>query len=349
MKSSLLKNSILLLFLVAASNTIFAQNDCVLVLKKVQKDFEEGIIEKIPAELSDCANSGLKGKDRITAYKLLIDVYLFDDRVELAEKTMEKLLVFEPEIKPNELIDSKEFITLFESYRTTSLYSIGITAGINYSSIILDQEFGTYNTDLHEGTYTSPDFGFQIGLNADYLIYKNIYANIEALFLSKKFNYKTELNSFSTLEFKESENTIQIPLTLSYYLGKGKLKPTFKAGGFVNYNLSSQSEFIRAYTENTQSNITGPLIDVAPIRESLTYGLVGALGVNYKIKEAYLFLDASYTHSLSTAVNPSNRYSNSELLYDYQYIDDDFSINNLLISIGYRRLFYQPKKMKTRE
>ncbi|MDB4533470.1 PorT family protein [Vicingaceae bacterium] len=349
MKSSLIKNIILLFLATVSVSGLFAQDDCVLVLKKVTKDFEEGIIEKIPAELSDCADNGLKGKDRIAAYKLLIDVYLFDDRVELAEETMEKLLVFEPEMKPNELLDSKEFTTLFDSYRTIPLFSVGITAGINYSSITVDKEFGTYNTDLYDGIYTAPDFGFQVGLNADYLIYKNLYVNIEALFANKKFSYKTELNTFSTLEFKESESTLQVPLTISYHIGKGRIKPTFKAGAYANYNFSTKSEFIRAYTENTQANITGPLIDVSPMRESITYGLIGGLGVKYKVKEAYWFLDAAYSYTLASSVNPLERYSNSELLYDYQYVDDDFSMNNIFISIGYRRLFYKPKKMKTRE
>ena len=258
MKSLILKNIILLLLATGFTSNLIAQDDCVLVLKKVTKDFEEGIIEKIPQELTECADNGLKGKDRVSAYKILVDVYLFDDRVELAEETMKKLLVFEPEMKPNELIDSKEFITLFEAYRTIPLYTVGLTAGINYSSITVDKEFGTYNTELYDGIYTSPDFGFQVGLNAEYLIFKNLYAGIEALFSNKKFSYKSDLNHFSTIEFKESENTIQVPLTLNYHIGKGKIKPTINLGGYVNYNLSSRSEFIRSYTENTQSNITGP-------------------------------------------------------------------------------------------
>lgn len=345
----LIKNITLLLLVTISISPLFAQDDCLVTLKKVQKDYEEGIIEKIPETLAKCLNSGLGGEDKVTAYKLLINVYLFDDRLDKAEETMEKLLVFEPEIKPNEAVDSKEFITLFESYRTIPLYSIGLTAGINYSSITIDKEFGTYNTDLYDGEYSAPDFGFQVGLNANYLIFKNVYANLEAFFSNKKFSYKTELNKFSTLEFNESESTIQVPLTIAYHIGKKSIKPTFKLGSYINYNLSSKSEFIRSYTENTQSNITGPLIDVSSMRTDLNYGLIGALGVKYKVKEAYWFLDASYTYTLTSSVKPNERYSNPELLYDYQYIDDNFSINNIFISIGYSRLFYKPKKLKTRE
>jgi hypothetical protein len=349
MKLSVLKKLVLFVFIGLHSFGTFAQDDCLVTLKKVQKDYEEGIIEKIPEEISDCISSGLKGEDKITAYKLLINVYLFDDRTELAEETMKKLLVFEPEMQTNEAIDAKEFITLFNSFRTVPLFSIGLTAGINYSKISMDKEFGTYNTDLYDGVYTAPDFGFQVGLNADYLIYKNIYANVEALFTSKKFSYQTELNEFSSLAFKESQNTIQVPLTIAYHLGKRKLKPTLKVGAYINYNFSSKSEFIRTYTQNTQSNITGPLIDVSPVRNNLNYGIIGALGLKYKVKEGYFFIDASYTQSLASAVNPSERYSNSEVLYDYQHIDDDFSMNNIFISLGYKRLFYKPKKIKTRE
>jgi len=349
MKLSVLKKLVLLLFVSLYSFGAFAQDDCLVILKKVQKDYEEGIIEKIPEDISNCISNGLGGEDKITAYKLLINVYLFDDRTKLAEETMKKLLVFEPEMKPNEVVDSKEFISLFNSYRTVPLFSIGLTTGINYSKITIDEEFGTYNTDLYDGVYTAPDFGFQVGLNGDYLIYKNIYANLEALFTNKKFSYTTDLNEFSSLSFKESQNTIQVPLTIAYHLGKKRLKPTLKVGAYINYNFSSKTEFIRAYTQNTQSNITGPLIDVSPVRNNLTYGLIGALGVKYKVKEGYFFVDASYTQSFASIVNPSERYSNSEVLYDYQHIDDDFSMNNIFISVGYKRLFYKPKKIKTRE
>lgn len=349
MKSSLIKNIILLLLCAYGTNNLFAQNDCLLTLKKAQKDYEDGVIENIPTALFGCIENGLKDKDKIAAYKLLINVYLFEDMTDLAEDAMKKLLSFEPEIKTNELIDSKEYITLFNSYRTTPLYSIGLTTGINYSQISLQKEFGTYNTDLYEGTYSSPDFGFQVGLNYDHLIYKNLYVNVEALFVSNKFSYITDLNSFSTLEFKENQSTIQMPLTLSYHIGKKSIKPTIKVGGYVSYNLSTKSEFIRSYTENTQSNITGPLINLSSMRNKITYGLIGSLGIKYKIKEAYLFLDASYAYTLKSTVNPSERYSNTELLYEYQYVDDDFDVSNLFISIGYKRLFYKPKKTKSHE
>ena len=195
---SLIKNITLLLLVAVFSNTLFAQDDCLVTLKKVQKDYEEGIIEKIPETLSECLKGGLKGEDKITAYKLLINVYLFDDKVDKAEEAMEKLLVFEPEMKPNEAIDSKEFITLFESYRTTPLYSIGFTGGVNYSIITINKEFGTYNTDTYEGEYTAPDFGFQVGLNANYLIYKNVYLKHHTL--SKGFNYhNTRIFSYSSM------------------------------------------------------------------------------------------------------------------------------------------------------
>lgn len=340
------KNIIILFCSILCINQMYAQDDCLLVLKKVQKDYEEGVIENIPKELSSCIESGLKGEDKVTAYKLLINVYLFDDRKILAEETMEKLLNYEPEMKPNVLIDSKEFITLFESYRTIPLYSIGITAGVNYSQIKLLTEFGTYNTDVYDGTYSSPDFGFQVGLNADYLIKNNFYVNVEALFSNNKFNYITDLNEFSTLEFKESQSKLLIPLTISYHLGKRRLKPTLKIGGYGAFNFNTSSEFIRTYTDNSQSNITGPRVGMSSMRNKITYGLIGSLGVKYKVKEAYWFLDASYALGMRSSVNPSERFSNSELIYEYQYVDDDFQMSNILISIGYKRLFYKPKKLK---
>ena len=85
------------------------------------------------------------------------------------------------------------------------------------------------------------------------------------------------------------------------------------------------------------------------MRSKINYGLIGSLGVKYKVKAGYWFLDAGYSHSLSSAVNPEDRYSNSELLYEYHYVDDNFKVSNIFVSIGYKRLFYKPKKLKIHE
>ena len=46
--SILIKNITLLLLVTISISPLFAQDDCLVTLKKVQKDYEEGIIEKIP-------------------------------------------------------------------------------------------------------------------------------------------------------------------------------------------------------------------------------------------------------------------------------------------------------------
>ena len=41
--------------------------------------------------------------------------------------------------------------------------------------------------------------------------------------------------------------------------------------------------------------------------------------------------------------------ANNELLFRYGYIDNDFKINSIAISIGYIKPFYKPKKLKKKD
>ena len=110
----------------------YAQDDCATKIQEAQKYYDQGMIDEIPKMLAPCMADGFTRTQKIEAYKLIILSYLFDDNQFEAEKTMLEFLKKYPEyeIMPN---DPVEFVYLFESYRTTSVFSFGITAGFNFT------------------------------------------------------------------------------------------------------------------------------------------------------------------------------------------------------------------------
>ena len=57
-------------------------------------------------------------------------------------------------------------------------------------------------------------------------------------------------------------------------------------------------------------------------------------------------LDLRYNFGLTNNVNGENRYKDDEEWSLYQYVDDDFSINNFYMSLGYVYSFYKTKGAK---
>ena len=326
----------------------FAQDECILKLKAAQKNYEEGNIETIPGLLSGCMEDGLKKEDKVTALKLLVNVHLFEDDMIKAEEAMVDLLTFEPEYEINELIDPIEFIDLYNTYRTDPAYSIGVIGGLNYSQISVIRDYGTPNTNDYKGTYLSPVVGNQLGLKASMYLFKGGNINLEAVYFTRKFNFATTLSGEGFLESQEKESFLYLPLSFTYEKVFGKFIPYARIGGSMEITLAADAEMTRSYTDNSHNNVTGPEYNITAQRNRWNYSLVGGLGFKYKVNRGNVFVDVRYNLGLTNQAKAENRFNNPTLLYQYHYVSDDFKANNLVMSIGYMRSFYNPKKNKVK-
>ena len=63
----------------------FSQSECVFSLQRAERLYQQGNIEEIPGLLINCIEKGFTRDERLTAYKLLIQSYLYDDQLELAD------------------------------------------------------------------------------------------------------------------------------------------------------------------------------------------------------------------------------------------------------------------------
>ncbi len=100
--------------------------------------------------------------------------------------------------------------------------------------------------------------------------------------------------------------------------------------------------------EGTSQDVPGPEQKIADLRHKMMYH--ASIGAGFKLKNVisngYILVDLRYNIGLRNVVNPANRYSNQELIYNYLYIDNNFTMNSLVFSVGYALPKYKPKIKK---
>ena len=147
---------------------------------------------------------------------------------------------------------------------------------------------------------------------------------------AKKYLYKTDRGYFGT---KQELNN-----SYAKHPGRG---PYISAGGYYTKMRQAQANVDLNYDYydpqiqySHQVNSTKNNIDVKQMRNTKRFGLTAAIGSTMPIKRILISLEAKYLYDLSILNNLSERYSNPELLYEYYYIDNNFSVNRLDFSLS---------------
>ena len=342
MKSLYLKFSFFLTLLLFMRLSVNGQDDCSNKLVEAQKLYKQGIIEEIPRMLKPCIENGFTRIQRNEAYKILILAYLFDGDQLNAENTMIEFLKKNPEyeVMPN---DPAEFISLFETFRTLSVFSFGLKIGPNFTDPRIIEHFTTGNSEYTKSKNILGG-GYQIGISLNRYISKKMFLNLGLNYVhnSYKFtdefttNVNSELPVSSISSLKESMDRYEIPLSVGYEFEYGALNYFLRAGASLS-KIGSVSGIPEFETAGAKISMTG-------FRKSILYSCHIGAGAKYKIPRGYLVLDIRYHYGLNNIVKSDLRYENTELNVKYHYLDDDFSIKSLSVEFGYYFSFYQPKK-----
>lgn len=320
---------------------IQAQDDCTNTLDKAQKLYESGIIQDIPSMLEPCIQSGFTSEERLQAYKLIILSNLFDGNKEEARKNMLAFLRKYPEytLAAN---DPAEFAHLFGSFLTHPLFSIGLFGGLNFSSPRILEPYSTDNYAYAKGKFSTGGTGFQAGIRFSYYLREGLEINFFPAFSSIKYRYSITQygENYATSTADESMMRIDFPVSCSYDLMKGKIRPYLRAGICPGYVLSATST--EKLSVLGSADITGTDLDVTSKRESIDIAALLGAGVKYKIKGGFLCFDLRYNYGLRNMMVGSGRWSGDDV-YRYLQPSPKFAINNFGISVGFVKLFYKPR------
>jgi hypothetical protein len=326
-----------------------AQVNCMNTLKEAKELYEQGLIEDIPKMLSGCMESGFTRAQRIEAYKLIIMAYLFDDNQFEAEKIMDDFLKKFPEyeIMPN---DPVEFTYLLESYKTSSVYSINLYFGPNFSNPRIIESFSVMDKN---NTESDNKFvrGFQVGIGGSRNLVKGLNINLDGFYsfhnFSKTETTKSPIQSATspmvTIYSKENLKKIDIPLSLTYTVGKGNLS-YFGRLGFM-YSFITQSKLTVERTHPNLPTISGT-IDIKNMRPNYYIAVLAGAGMQYKVPRGYLVLDLRYHYGFNEMSTTENDFSNTDLWSNYYYSDDKFKLDFLTVNIGYYFTIYRSNRNK---
>ena len=335
--------TILLIFWVPAVHSQDSLN-CALKLQEAQSLYNNGLIDPVPDLLTGCLSSGFTKEEELTAYKLLILTYLFEDKISQADSAMLSFLKENPEyeISPT---DHTSFIYLYNKFEVKPVVQIGGHLGSNLPFLTFITPHTLAGTP-GQRTYSSKATNLFFSVEAKLKLRNNIDLNIETGYSQLSFTRIEDFMGFESINYIETQRRIEIPVSLTYdfkRIGNLILYCRFGFGAGINLNISAKVSS-NATDINNSDNYTGEDVDRG--KDSRihidTFTQFGT-GVKYKVPHAFVSVELRSNLGLMNQTirgGASSEYLNSL----NHYIDDDFNMNTLNLCLGYTYVFYKPIK-----
>ena len=334
------------LLLIGCLLPAFSQSECVFSLQRAERLYQQGNLEEIPELLINCIEKGFTRDERLTAYKLLIQSYLYDDQLDLADQTMLEFLGHYPEYELTPA-DQAEFEQLFHSYKTKASWSVFISGGGVFSFPYTIEPFGPYSTETSSWDYSSGP-GFRVGAGLMKYLAPGFNLNAEIHFLRYEYNFtltQEYWSDFSETQFKETSSNIAIPLSVTYDFNTGKLNPYIRAGIMTSFMFQSALDPVRIYKNGEFEDVSGSDISMIEYRNSFNLYAITGTGLKYKIPYAgQIVLDIRFDIGLTRFANDEERFTSQELIFRYYDQDHNARLNFLSVSLGWIYPLYKSTK-----
>jgi hypothetical protein len=220
--------------------------------------------------------------------------------------------------------------------------------------------------DVRSGgeTYTSEKYRLRIGWQAgggfDYNYNDYLSAALDATFQQSTFKHETT-NLFGInrdiVNFIDKQTWVSVPFSVKLSDAKGKLRRYTYAGYAFNFLLLNRAD-VEIKNRDAQPAVDeGPMdltsfdktisnINLAGNRNARNSSLFLGVGLKYKYKLDFFYFDARYSFGLKNVADINHRFSSTQDGLPFPYVDDDFRIDNLAVSVGYIHPLYKPRKLK---
>jgi hypothetical protein len=320
---------------------------CAEKLKNAQSYFDKGQVEQIPSLLKDCLKSGFKREEELTAYKLLIQTFLLNDKIEQADSTMYEFLKKNPEYQLSPT-DHSSFVYLFNNFKVKPVVQIGIHAGTNVPFLT----FVTPTLTAGENKNSDSKFSSNIGnlffsVESKFKITNKLELGFEVGYSQMKFSNKINYMGFTVINYNESQQRIELPVYALYdFTSFGKFTLYGRAGIGAAYTLGVTATATSSPTDPDNKNSrTGKSLNRKDSRvEFDCFGHLGA-GLKYKIPKGFLSVELRSNFGIFEQNVPGGLTIPEGDFY-YLWRDPNFRLNAFNINVGYTYIFYKPSKKK---
>jgi hypothetical protein len=177
--------------------------------------------------------------------------------------------------------------------------------------------------------------GFQAGGSLNLLLGQAVEVSFGLLFNRTSFSYTDTPAEFTTYEYLEHENRLQVPATFLFKLNPDtrRVSVYLRAGLMGDYLVSATGSGVRSFTENLKDVVVEGS-SVKGSRTSLSLAGLGGLGVRIPLEKSFFFIESRYTYNLFLANNGENRYENQDLTWLLFHVDSDFRLQQLSFLAG---------------
>ncbi len=361
---------ILLFFLLSiAYQTLTAQDaaGCTYLLEDAKEAYAAGMVELIPDLLLPCLGpEGLSGSPRREAYKLVINSYLFDHIPQEADNLMSRFVDEYPDYRagntdPAEFVlllnthlvgrgidpdDIPDYVTEGDSLSTrprkvrrekvlgVSGHSLGFQVGANGTIPQLIERYSIGNPGQDNGHFgISP--GFQMGATVNYLFNDRFDFSAGLLYNLTRFKYSATPLAFTSYEYIESGNHLQLPVSVIFKLNpESQALSYYVRGGLVaDYLFSASGSGTRTY-EQSGSDVSVEKTDVKGSRKQINLSLMAGAGLRLPLNRSFFYAEARFSSFLFKSNQEENRYQNNDLTWLLYHVDSDFRMHQISICAG---------------
>ena len=372
------------IFLLASLHATGQTTECTQRLVQAQRLYDQGRLTEIEAVLLgankkevNCVKNGLSKEQQATAYRLLALVYIFLDHELKAEDAIVDLLLADPEHPYDEENDPAEFIALYKKFRYQPIFRWGVFAGVNQTQVnsladydafdgvdapnrhysdIRNEAFG--DTSAISKTF-DPGIGLHVGATIEYMPIENLEVVLRTKVSWQNYLVSYPLitesaidaGSFAITELQEKQTWLSVPLALryNYPIGDGNITPYVIGGISADFLLAAALEGDRQGT-TTVSVSSGSDLHQFDLREKFNWTSFVGLGAKLSVKRINsLFIEGTYGLGGQNIVNGANRYASQDQNFNMAHIDNDKSINQININIGFIMSVYKPIKYSSKK
>jgi hypothetical protein len=322
----------------------FSQNDCAINLQKAQADFDKGRVELVAGSINSCLESkGFSREDEITAYKLLIQALLLDEKTGLAEQTMLEFLKKNPEYLST-AADYTGFVYLKNKYQIKPVLMVSARVGLSHTFLSGKSESSLSSLDP-QISYAREPLNITAGVELLKPVANRLRIGLGLSYCSASFLYNENMMNFGTVSYRESQSRLEIPVSAVYdFTQQSRVVLYGRLGAGVAINLSTDSKSSFSPSDLNNGFIrTGENVSRSPSRVKSELFLQAGFGGAIKIPHGYFTAEIRSqfgTRNQPIRANPEN------LEYYYFYTDDSFRLNMATITLGYTYIFYRPSKIQ---
>ena len=213
---------------------------------------------------------------------------------------------------------------------------IGFQVGVSGSKGAIMEPYSVGDPNSEDGKYAFAP-GFVLGAKVDLPLSKGIEIGLGLLYNRVNLSYSASPYDFTSYTYHESENKIQLPVSMLVYLNpKGQTRAYLRVGVVADYLFSASAYGTRTY-EETDSYLKDVEVEKMSISDTRSrmnmQGLLG-VGVNIPLQNAFLSIEACYSAGFLQTNKSEYRYDNQDILWILYQVDSDFRVNQLLLNVG---------------